>query len=492
MRRLRKRRRPPLPWPARLLPWVCLVLAACPACAPQARDAAPPVAVPEAFSATGTEAVPDRWWTALEDSRLSALVDEALAGNLDLRVLWDRLDQASAVARREGAALLPSVEATAGAARSAVGTEGARTAYASTFSAGLAASYEVDLWGRVRSTVTAAELDARASREDLAAAAMTLAAEVAGTWYRLVDLAGQIALLDEQVRTNEKYLELVTLRYRRGRVTAVDVLQQRQLVEATRAERVLAESARQVLAHQLAILVGRPPAADVAGAEGALPALPALPRTGLPADLIRSRPDVCGAFERLRAADQRVAAAVADRFPRISLSAGAETTAARVRDLFDNWVASLAANLAAPVFDGGRREAEVERTRAVASERLHAYGQAVLDALREVEDALVQERQQAEYLAILERQLDLASKATERTRQQYVGGQLDYLRVLAALQSEQRLQRTRLQARRELVQFRIDLYRALGGGWAMTRPGAGAAAAEAAAPAPAPPADPDG
>ncbi|MBE3068781.1 MAG: TolC family protein, partial [Planctomycetes bacterium] len=465
MHRLPEHRRPPLSPAARLLPWVCLVLAACPACAPQARDAAPPVTMPEAFSATGTEAVPDRWWTALEDARLNALVDEALAGNLDLRVLWDRLDQSSAVARREGAALLPSVDATAGAARAAAGAKGARTVYASTFSAGLAASYEVDLWGRVRATVTAAELEARATREDLAAAAMTLAAEVAGTWYRLVDLTGQIALLDEQVRTNEKYLELVTLRFHRGKVTAVDVLQQRQLVEATRAERVLAESARQVLAHQLAILVGRPPAAAVAGAEGAgadgaLPPLPPLPRTGLPADLIRSRPDVCSAFERLRAADHRVAAAVADRFPRISLSAGAETTAARVRDLFDNWVASLAANLAAPVFDGGRREAEVERTRAVASERLHAYGQAVLDALREVEDALVQQRQQEQYLASLERQLDLASKATEQTRQQYVGGNLDYLRVLTALLSEQRLQRTRLQARRELVQFRIDLYRA--------------------------------
>jgi len=484
----RKRRRHPMPWATRLLPWVCLVLAACPACAPQTRDAAPPARVPEAFSATGTQAVPDRWWLALEDPRLNELIEKALAGNLDLRVLWDRLDQASAAARREGAALLPSVDATAEAGRAAAGAEGAPTAYTNTFSAGLAASYEVDLWGRVRATVTAAELEVRATREDLAAAAMTLAAEVAGTWYRIVDLTGQIALLDEQVRTNEKYLELVTLRFRRGKVTAVDVLQQRQLVEATRAERLLAESERQVLAHQLAILVGRTPDAAVAGAEGALPALPPLPRTGLPADLIRSRPDVCGAYERLRAADQRVAAAVADRFPRVSLSAGAETTADRVRDLFDNWVASLAANLAAPLFDGGRREAEVQRTRAVASERLHGYGQAVLDALREVEDALVQQRQQEQYLASLERQLDLASKATERTRQQYVGGNLDYLRVLAALLSEQRLQRTRLRARRELVQFRIDLYRALGGGWEMARPGA----AEAAAQAPAPPAGPDG
>jgi len=474
--------------------FVCaLALASAVAGCAARRAAAPPVEMPGAFSASGAEAAPAKWWTALGDPQLDALVEQALAGNLDLKSTWARLDQAAALAREAGADLWPSVTAAAAASRTRTDVGNDPAVYANAFGLGVAASYEVDLWGRVRATADAAALEARATREDLAAAAMTLAAQVAAARYRLVELSGQLDLLDQQIRTNTDYLELVTLRFRRGKVSAVDVLQQRQLVEATRAERVLAESERQVLAHQLAILVGRPPAADVAGAEGALPALPALPRTGLPADLIRSRPDVCGAFERLRAADQRVAAAVADRFPRVSLSAGAETTAARVRDLFDNWVASLAANLAAPVFDGGRREAEVERTRAVASERLHAYGQAVLDALREVEDALVQERQQAEYLASLERQLDLASKATERTRQQYVGGQLDYLRVLAALRSEQRLQRTRLQARRELVQFRIDLYRALGGGWAMTRPGAGPAAAEAAAPAPpAPPAGPDG
>jgi NodT family efflux transporter outer membrane factor (OMF) lipoprotein len=433
------------------------------------KDAGPPLVLPEAFSRTGTEAAPDRWWLALNDAQLNALIDQALAGNLDLRVLWDRLDQAAATARREGAPLFPSLTGEAGAQRTRQLTRGGPDVYQNTFSLGLAAVYEVDLWGRVRSTVGAAELEVRASEEDLAAAAMTLAAGVAGTWYQIVDLRGQIVLLDEQIRTNEKYLDLVTLRFRSGKVSAVDVLQQRQLLEATRAEKVLAESQLKVLEHQLAILTGRAPGTLVAEAGGELPALPPVPQTGLPAEIIRKRPDVRSAYHRLQEADQRVAAAVADRFPRISLSVGASTAVEETRNLFDNWLAGVAANLVAPLFDGGEREAEVSRTHAAASERLHAYGQTVLVSLGEVEDALVQERQQQQYLASVEQQLDLATKATEQLHQQYVQGGLDYLRVLAALQSQQRLQRERLQAQRELIGFRINLYRALGGGWGMTR-----------------------
>jgi outer membrane protein TolC len=165
-----------------------------------------------------------------------------------------------------------------------------------------------------------------------------------------------------------------------------------------------------------------------------------------------------------------VAAAVADQFPRISLSARVEASAAETKDLFDNWLASLGANLTAPLLDGGLRAAEVDRTRARAEEQLHAYGQSILDALREVEDALVEERQQERYLASLGRQVELSRQASDQTRDRYAKGAEDFLRVLTALQSYQSLQRRELQARRELIEFRIGLYRALGGGWDMEPP----------------------
>ena len=127
------------------------------------------------------------------------------------------------------------------------------------FDLALAVSYEVDLWGRIRSTHDAARLDVVASRQDLHAAAITLTAEVAQTWYKLIEQRGQRRLLDEQIKTNQDYLEIITLRFRRGKASATDVLQQRQLVESTKGERVQAESAATVLVHQLAVLLGRPP-----------------------------------------------------------------------------------------------------------------------------------------------------------------------------------------------------------------------------------------
>ncbi|MFO8015220.1 MAG: TolC family protein [Phycisphaerae bacterium] len=447
-----------------------LALAALPSCAPQAVRVEPPAEVPEAFSASGGGPVPDAWWTALDDAALDRLVEEALRGNFTIRQAWDRLDQARALAEQAGAPLLPALDGTAEAARSVRETTVMPRTYTTEVAFGLAASYEVDLWGRVRSTADAARLDAYASAADLQSAAVTLAAQVAATWYQLVEAYGQLRLLSEQIETNEKYLDLIQVRFGQGLVQASDVLQQKQLVEETRGQRVRVESAVEVLRHQLAVLVGRPPRALEAAVPEALPALPPLPPTGLPAALVRRRPDVRAAELRVQAADRRVAAAVADQFPRLSLTVSAETSAERVRDLFDNWMANVAANVVAPLFDANRRGAEVDRTRALVSERLNAYGGRVLVSLQEVEDALVQEAEQARFVQSLAEQLRLAREATNRVRDVYSTTGTDFLRYLTTLLGYQRLQRTYLSAERDLVLFRIDLYRALAGGWALPRP----------------------
>lgn len=476
----------------------CLVLLPALSCMVPVGQVKPPVPVPSQFSQSGHAATPDQWWTAFGDAKLDALIEQALFGNFDLRVAWDRLAQARAVARKAGAPLYPSLVGETSVTRTravehiqvpvpmpatataAPGPAGAapvepvmrthkETSYSSDLALGLAASYEVDVWGRVRSSRDAAALAARASQEDVVATAITVAAEVATTWYRLADQQGQLDLLDEQIATNEKFLQSLKARFGGAGGAAADVLQQEQLLEATRAEKLTVEAQRDVLQHQLAILLGRPPRAAPADARD-LPTLPPLPHAGLPASLVQQRPDVRGAFLRLEAAHHGVAAAVADRFPRISLSARAETSDPDTHNLFKNWIANLGANLTAPLFDGHLRAAEVQRTRAVASERLHAYGQEILAALGEVEDALVQERQQAQLLEKLGRQVELARGAAELTLDRYVRAGGDFLRTLTARQSYQNLQRRHLQAQRELIEFRINLYRALGGGWGLKRP----------------------
>jgi len=130
----------------------------------------------------------------------------------------------------------------------------------------------------------------------------------------------------------------------------------------------------------------------------------------------------------------------------------------------------LAANLVAPLFDAHARKSEVARTKAVVSEKLHDYGQTILESLGEIENALIQERQQRTFITSLEKQLRLSKQAMERTHDNYIKGSVDYLRVLDVLLTDQALQRSYLEARRQLIEFRIALYRALGGGWAMVPP----------------------
>ncbi len=433
------------------------------------RDVASPVALPESFSASGEVDLPSDWWGSFNDPGLNQALAAAFEGNFSLAIAWDRLAQAEAIYRREGAPRLPSVniDASVSRYRQEVGNRKDST---NSFVAGLSANYELDLWGRIRSAYEAARYDVQASIEDVQTAAISLAATVATTWYQWGEALAEVRVLEGQIYANKQVLELVTERFRQGQVQAADVLSQRQLVQSTEGLRVLSLRRAAILKQQLAVLIGRAPTDPLHMPEPQLPYIGELPKTGLPARLIQRRPDVRSAYLAVLAQDQRLASAIVARYPRISLSAGLRSDTSKVRDLFDDWLASLAANLLHPLFDGGELQAEVDRNRAVLSQAFHEYGQTILIALQEVEDALVNEAHQREYLQSLEQQLATAEAVIERTRSSYLNGQLDYIRVLEALTSRQSLQREYLRAQRELIEFRIALQRALAGELPLVRP----------------------
>jgi multidrug efflux system outer membrane protein len=447
-------------------------------CAPYkaSENRTPPVEIPEGFSASGSpKAYEERWWTAFEDPALDALVAQALADNLDIAQAWARLEQATALARQAAAGQWPEIAIETGYSKSQSNFSGGERL--GTFSVTteripltLGAAYEVDVWKRIASLKRGAVLDMEATREDVASVAMTLTAQVAEAWFSLVEQGAQAKLLEQQQTTGRTFLELTRLRFSQGLASALDVYQQRQQLAATRAEVPLVEAGREVFRHQLAVLVGDPPRAFEPPERDALPPLPPLPPTGLPSELLTRRPDVRSAHLRLAAADHRVAAAVADRLP--ALRIGGETgyesrDYAEIQNLFDNWIWSVFANITWPVFDGGRRKAEVDRNKAIVKEALGAYGQVMLRALQEVEDALIQERKQAEFLVELARQVELARDTLREARMRYANGLSDYLPVLAALESLQRVERSRILAERQLLSFRVQLYRALGGTWTL-------------------------
>jgi NodT family efflux transporter outer membrane factor (OMF) lipoprotein len=258
----------------------------------------------------------------------------------------------------------------------------------------------------------------------------------------------------------------VELRFENGIVSALDVYQQRQVVAEVEAEIPLVEASEQLLRHELALLLGRPPGASLEIRATELPLPPALPFLGLPADLLANRPDVRAAGLRLRATDWQVAEARANRLPSLRLTAGVSYGADELDLLFDNWLLNLAANLTAPLVEGGRRAAAVERQKAVADENLARYRETVLTALKEVEDALVRESKQREHLDGLQRQIEVAKKALDEAVERYRKGLNDYLPVLTQLGSTQRLARDLITQQATLIRYRIALHRALGGHWA--------------------------
>ncbi len=422
--------------------------------------------VPAAFSGPPQPWEPERrWWEGFNDPQLNELIEEALGHNFSLQQSWARLRQAQAFAMRSGAALYPELELNAGALSERRQTSTTETL--DTYSLGLAGGYEIDLWGRIRSERQAASLSATASREDLNAAAVSLSANIVTRWIGVVSQRMQRQLLHQQLEANQILLELVELRFRKSLASAVDVFQQRQLVERSRAQLPLVDQVERRLLNEMALLLGRTPFSlpQIQARSLEIPAEP--PAAGLPAQLLVNRPDIRAAFKRVEAADWNVAAARADRLPQISLSAEAAYQADKLSLLLDNWLTRLAAEMTAPLFDGRRREAEVQRLQAVVVENLAAYRQTVLNAMREVENALVDEAKLREHLKGLQAQLKAAQNALVEARRRYRNGLSDYLPVLTQLLAVQELERTLIQRRADLLTARVDLYRSLGGNWTL-------------------------
>jgi NodT family efflux transporter outer membrane factor (OMF) lipoprotein len=435
---------------------LCAALAACGG-APEPLEESP-ITIPQAFSGGGEVAAESQWWRAFEDPALDEAVDLALAGNLDLLAAWERVRAARAIVARESSARRPRVEARADAGYE----RSTRTGDTWTAAAGLDASYEVDLWGRIDAAVDAERFRAEATRADYEAATLGVAAEVALAWVRIGAAREQLALVERQIERNLTAERMLEQRFAHGGNRAADVLRQQQLTSGSEEELEVVAARVQLLRHQLGALLGRVPDGAPAGPDS-LHALPPLPSTGVPASLIQRRPDVQRALFELEAADRDTAAAAAAHLPRLSLGASIETGGLRADRIFRDWAASVAAGLLAPVFLGGELNAELDRAEAERTARWYAYGQAILRALVEVEDALLQEARAAARVERLVTRVALASETHDRLLSEYANGVIDYLAVLVAFEDVQALERELIDARLAHIEQRIALYRALSG-----------------------------
>lgn len=418
------------------------------------------VPLPPGFTTDGGEPLPERWWTHLRDPRLNALMDRAVTDSFTLAAARARLRQAAAAARVQGAGQWPTLDGTGEA--SVTRQQGTNT---EAYSAGLAAAYELDLWGRIDATAEAAALEREATRADLRAAGITVTAEAATAFYQLLRQRARIDLLRAQRGVNEQIAELIGLRYRNGQAQLDELLRQRRLVEASASELASAQAEAARLRARLAALLGATPGALALPEGHGYVTVPSAPALGVPSAWLNRRPDLRAAWLRVRAADASVAAAIAARYPRLDLTASLRSTSDSPSSLFDDWLQSLAAGLTVPLFRGGALEAEADRSRAVRAVAFNDYARTVTEAVAEVETALSGERFARERLDSLDRQVTLAEQVVERLRQRYVNGVVGYLDVLSALTTLQEAQQQRLEARWAVLLRRIDLVRAIAGGW---------------------------
>jgi len=445
-------------------------------------DPTPSVEMPGRFTADGGDVSPaERWWEAFDSPVLNRLVSQALDGGLDMRRAWARVKQGRALATLAGVGQFPQIDAGV-----SVGGQGtplvedpdpistpvgdveipSQPNNQATYGLTVDISYEIDVWGKVRSSVAAGKEGYFASIDDAQSVAMSIAAMVTETWLALVEQRQKRQLVAAQMKVNETLLELVQLRFQQGLVGALDVYQQRQQLASVQGGLPLIDGQISVLQHQLAALLGQSATAFVLPEEEmALPTLPPLPEVGVPMDLLQHRPDVRSAYRRLIASDHRLGVSIADQFPSFRLGATTGFSAIDMADFFTGFLWKLVGSLFAPLFDGGRRSAEVERHRGIVEDLAAAYAQTVLTAIREVDDALVKERQQGLYLSEITRQVTLAEATLREARERYLNGMSSFLPVLSASVALQQLQQGSLASQRQQLSYRVQLCRALGGSW---------------------------
>lgn len=453
-----------------LAPAVAAALAAC----AMTETQTPAVDLP-ALTGAPVPAI-DRWWTQFDDPRLTALVEEALAANLDLRIAVARIEEARANLRLARSYQYPTVDADLAAAR-ARRSEATEPRFpgpliTDNYAAGLNVAYEVDLWGRLRAGSAAAQAALLATRYSAETVRTVLAAQVADAYFTLLGFDAELRLSRETLATRIESAGLQKQRFDAGLIGDYEL----RLAEAERAtvaasvpplERAVAqtESALAVLAGRSPRAVFTPEVARDAGlkVDGPGPTVP----DGLPSDLLARRPDIRQAEASLVAANARIDEARAQYFPAVTLTARLGSESSELADLFSGpgLIWSVAGSLFQPVFGAGRIASQVDAATAQREQAELAYVRAVQAAFRDVHNALVAHRSARDsYVAQEDRRAQFA-EALRLAELRYKAGYTSYIEVLDNQRNLLDAERARLVALRARQGALVDLYKALGGGW---------------------------
>jgi outer membrane protein TolC len=454
----------------------------------RADDASPPGPFGEAAAPDGAASGADTrsagapapealWWTAFADPALDAAIQEALRGNYQMRDLRNLIVENQLEPAMPRGVFWPlridlvgtpqHVEA---ASAPALGQAGYSSAY-NEAKLEIAASYQVDVFGQLDVQRRTFENLAEQQRQNTEVLAQSVAEQVAQLWFQILEQRALLVLLEDQVRYSRELLGIVEARFEQHLVPRLTVLQQEQQLRSTQAQVPLVDAQLSLLSSSLALLLGRTPTpgALLVPEDRRLPDLPPAPGVGAPGDLLLNSPELRLAQARIAEVEHLVSQNMASSLPTIEIfgTIGVDSfngvSSPSLSEVFTT--GSVGARLTWSIFDGGQRITRAKQLASIVKRRNWQYELAFKSALRRVEDALVEEHEQADNLRALRAQVDLGRRVLLEARQLFEQGQIDYQPVLAALANVSNLERGAIQAQRLLLSYRIQLYHALGGTW---------------------------
>ncbi len=437
----------------------------------------PTVDVPRTYrfgseaTAVASLAVVPAWWRGFGDPELDALVDEGLAANHDLRIATARVDEFAARVVATHAQGLPQVGYGAGASRqrtsrSAVPLPSGTSPVSNSYSALLSASWELDLWGRIRREDEAARADLLGTEEARLGVALTLVSTIVSGYVTLLDLDRQLEISQATLEGRKRNVDVFQMRLDGGAVSEFEMMQVTAEYETAVTTIPVLQQAIAQQEHALSVLIGRNPGPIRRGRSLQSLTAPPVP-AALPSDLIARRPDILQSEQQLIAANALVGAARALYFPTLALTGSGGRASRELSDLFTGpartW--SFAGQLLGPIFAGGAIDSANRQAQARRDQALAAYQQTIQSAFRDVDDALVAIQGRRAQVASLERQVAALRRAVELARERYDNGYTDYLEVLDTERSLFSAELSLSTARGDGYRSLVDLYRALGGDW---------------------------
>jgi NodT family efflux transporter outer membrane factor (OMF) lipoprotein len=423
----------------------------------------------------------ETWWNGFEDPVLTRIIERALTQNLDLQQAIARVDQARAVARESGANLLPSGAVKGSATHLHQSLTGPIGSIARNlpgydreqnfFDPGIGAQWEIDLFGGVRRGREAARYEAEAAEALQAGVRVSIVADAADAYFQVRGHQARLAIAQTQVETDARLLEILRLRFSRGASDDKEVAQAEALLAQARATIPPLKTALEAQLNRLDVLMGAQPGTYAAelSAPGVITHAPSIPLDQNAAELLRRRPDILAAERRLAASNARIGVAVAEYYPKVSLSAvlGFESLESGRIFTADSFQPAATAGLRWRLFDFGRVDAEVAQADSANAQALLAYRQTILRATEDIENSFMSLAQLELQSHELTTEVDALGRAREASQQSYLAGASSLTDVLDAdrqsLIAQDELARTRADANRAAVLS----FRALGGGWSM-------------------------